>query len=181
MLGLLEHEIFSHDVTLEVLKALCETSVSSHIPTFRSNVVSSSTSLSIRVLQPADRLVALCVPRPRFSIMYKERVIEGKGQYWGGGDDMSHCKERVRTNRCLFVRNSRDGAVWVYNYWVFSFLWPCIVRKVWRLKNQQNATIRCLLLISISTCFGHYYAHLQENKCPVTAFGVLSGSAGCGW
>jgi len=41
-------------------------------------------------------------------------------------------------------------------------------------KNQQDATIRCLLLTSISTCFGHHYAHLQENNDPVTAFGVLS-------
>ena len=38
---------------------------------------------------------------------------------------------------------------------------------------QQDATIRCLLLTSVSTCFGHHYAHLQENKCPFTAFGVL--------
>ena len=29
-----------------------------------------------------------------------------------------------------------------------------------------------LLLTSVSTCFGHHYAHLQENKEPVTAFGV---------
>jgi len=40
-------------------------------------------------------------------------------------------------------------------------------------ENQQDATIRCLLLTSVSTCFGHHYAHLQENKAPVTAFGVL--------
>ena len=40
-------------------------------------------------------------------------------------------------------------------------------------KNQQDATIRCLLLTSVSTCFGHHYVHLQENKGPVTAFGVL--------
>ena len=40
-------------------------------------------------------------------------------------------------------------------------------------ENQHDATIRCLLLTSISTCFGHHYAHLQENKDPVTAFGVL--------
>ena len=38
---------------------------------------------------------------------------------------------------------------------------------------QQDATIRCLLLTSVSTCFGHHYAHLHENKGPVTAFGVL--------
>jgi len=40
-------------------------------------------------------------------------------------------------------------------------------------EDQQDATFRCLLLTSVSTCFGHHYAHLQENKSPVTAFGVL--------
>ena len=40
-------------------------------------------------------------------------------------------------------------------------------------EDQQDATIRCFLLTSVSTCFGHHYARLQENKCPVTAFGVL--------
>jgi len=40
-------------------------------------------------------------------------------------------------------------------------------------EDQQVATIRCLLLTCVSTCFGHHYAHLQENKGPVTAFGVL--------
>ena len=40
-------------------------------------------------------------------------------------------------------------------------------------EDQQDATIRCLLLTSVSTCFGHHYAHLQENKGPGTAFGVL--------
>jgi len=28
-------------------------------------------------------------------------------------------------------------------------------------------------LFDRTTCFGHHYAHLQENKGPVTAFGVL--------
>ena len=42
-----------------------------------------------------------------------------------------------------------------------------------REKNQQDATIRCLLLTSVSTCFGHHYANLQENKDRVTVFGVL--------
>ena len=56
----------------------------------------------------------------------------------------------------------------------FRFLWPCIVSKVWReRKNQQDATIRYLLLTSVSTCFGDHYAHLQENKDRVTAFGEL--------
>jgi len=40
-------------------------------------------------------------------------------------------------------------------------------------EDQQDATIRYLLLTSVSTCFGHHYAHLQENKSPVTVFGVL--------
>jgi len=40
-------------------------------------------------------------------------------------------------------------------------------------ENQQDATITCLLLTSISTCFRHHCAHLQENKEPVTTFGVL--------
>ena len=45
---------------------------------------------------------------------------------------------------------------------------------VWReRKNQKDATIKCLLSTSIPTCFGHHYAHLQENKDRVTAFCVL--------
>jgi hypothetical protein len=37
-------------------------------------------------------------------------------------------------------------------------------------KNQKDATI---IVTSVWTCFGHHYAHLQEIKEPVTAFGVL--------
>jgi hypothetical protein len=40
-------------------------------------------------------------------------------------------------------------------------------------EDQQDATIRCFLLTSVSTCFEHHYDHLQENKGPVTAFVVL--------
>ena len=39
-------------------------------------------------------------------------------------------------------------------------------------EDQQDTTVRCLLLTFVSTCFEHHYAHLQENKGPVTAFGV---------
>ena len=42
-----------------------------------------------------------------------------------------------------------------------------------KIENQQDATVRCLLLTCVSTCFGHHYAHLQVNKDRVTAFGVL--------
>ena len=45
----------------------------------------------------------------------------------------------------------------------------CLKRE----NQQQEAIIKCLLLTSVSTCFGHHYAHLQENKYPVTAYGVL--------
>ena len=49
-------------------------------------------------------------------------------------------------------------------------------------KNQQDVTIRCLLSTSASTCFGHHYAHLQENKDRVLLHMVYcAGSAGCGW
>ena len=40
-------------------------------------------------------------------------------------------------------------------------------------ENQQDASIRCLFSTPVSTCFGHHYAHLQENKDRVTAYGVL--------
>ena len=40
-------------------------------------------------------------------------------------------------------------------------------------EDQQDATIRCSLLTSVSTRFGHHFAHLQENNGLVTAFGVL--------
>jgi glycerol-3-phosphate acyltransferase PlsY len=55
-------------------------------------------------------------------------------------------------------------------------LWvPVTVHRgqIMKRKNQQDAIIRCLLLTSVSACFGHHYAHLQENKGPVTAFAVL--------
>ena len=48
-------------------------------------------------------------------------------------------------------------------------------------ENQQDAAIRCLLLTSVSICFGHHYAHLQESKNPLLHLVYCSGSAGCGW
>jgi len=53
-------------------------------------------------------------------------------------------------------------------------LTPCVFTElIMKREDQQDETIRYLLLTSVSTCFGHHYAHLQENKGPVTAFGVL--------
>ena len=49
-------------------------------------------------------------------------------------------------------------------------------------ENQQDATIRSLLSTSVSTCFGHQYAHPQEIKDLVLLHMVYcADSAGCGW
>jgi len=48
-----------------------------------------------------------------------------------------------------------------------------------RQKTKKDATIRCLLSTSVSTCFGPHYAHLQENKDRVLLHTVYcAGSAG---
>ena len=48
-------------------------------------------------------------------------------------------------------------------------------------EDQQDATIRCLLLTYVSKYFGHHYAHIQDNEGLVSAFGVFcSGCVGCG-
>ena len=73
----------------------------------------------------------------------------------------------------------------------FMFLWPCIVSKAWK-KNTNNLqqyrwfiiNSRCWLLTTVSTCFGHLYAHHQEKRPRVTAYGVyllvVLDVAGCG-
>ena len=71
------------------------------------------------------------------------------------------------------------------------FLWPCIVSKAWRKntnKMQQYrwfiVNCRYWLLTTVSTCFGHVYAHHQEKRPRVTAYGVyllvVLDVAGCG-
>jgi len=42
-------------------------------------------------------------------------------------------------------------------------------------EDQQHATIRCSLLTSVSTCFGHHYVHLQEKTGPVTTPNAVTG------
>ena len=54
----------------------------------------------------------------------------------------------------------------MFDNWLSQYSWFYTVHKLWREKNQQDATIICLLLTSISTCFGHHYAHHLENKGP---------------
>ena len=56
----------------------------------------------------------------------------------------------------------------------FSRSWAKLMfEKSMKREDQQGATVRCLLLTSVSTCFGHHYAHLQENNGHVIAFGVV--------
>jgi len=83
---------------------------------------------------------------------------------------------------------------WMYCnccYNCFMFLWPCIVSEAWRKntnKMQQYiwfiVNSRCWLLTTVSTCFGHLYAHHQEKRSRVTAYGVyllvVLDVAGCG-
>jgi glycerol-3-phosphate acyltransferase PlsY len=52
-------------------------------------------------------------------------------------------------------------------------MWGAVLQDVSTVKVSVQLSIRCLLLTSVSTCFGHHYARLHENKGPVTAFGVL--------
>ena len=65
------------------------------------------------------------------------------------------------------------------------------VKKAWRKntnKMQQHrwfiVNSRCWLLTTVSTCFGHFYAHHQEKRPRVTAYGVyllvVLDVAGCG-
>jgi hypothetical protein len=66
----------------------------------------------------------------------------------------------VKSLNCLLL------LVWFSEFKVNRFL---NMKK----EDQQDATIRCLLLTSVSTWFVHHYAHLPEIKGPITAFGVL--------
>jgi hypothetical protein len=65
---------------------------------------------------------------------------------------------------------------------------------MWLVAVVGRSLVGCEHREVLSTCFGHLYAHLQENKGPVTAFGVLfwfcwmllvavagGGLRGCGW
>ena len=66
----------------------------------------------------------------------------------------------------LFHSRPLPEIIWD-NTWHFVALGSCD-RASWakceERENQQDATIRCSLSTSVSTCFGHHYAHLQDNR-----------------
>ena len=82
------------------------------------------------------------------------------------------------------VQIDHTTGTWLYLYVRNVYMYVCMCVCIYlcimyvclhntKREDQQDSTIRCLLLTSVSTCFGHHYAHLQENKGPVTAFGVF--------
>ena len=46
-------------------------------------------------------------------------------------------------------------------------------REACEMREKTNKMQQMFIFNNISTCFGHHYAHLQENKTYVTACGVL--------
>jgi len=67
-------------------------------------------------------------------------------------------------------------------YMSFRFLWPCIVSKLWGERKPKRCNNQMFIINTVSTCFGHHYAHLQENKDRVLLHVVCcTGCAGCGW
>jgi len=79
----------------------------------------------------------------------------------------------------FFQRNSTFLYAPVYTGLYFTIILSLLCEER---EDQQDATIRRLLSTSVSTCFGHHYAHLRENKDRVLLHMVYcAGSAGCGW
>ena len=81
---------------------------------------------------------------------------------------------RVTYFSCCLITPSFSDELYVSMFKeVYIPLLEHLITQNMKRDDQQGATIRCLLLTSVLTCFGHHYTHLQENKGPVTAFGVL--------
>jgi len=92
---------------------------------------------------------------------------------YGGGRDRFEgpcVLKKINRSEESFNQNDYDGQI-THSHSVELFLKTIrLVETVHReqivkreRENQQDATIRCLLS-TVSTCFGHHYAHLQENK-----------------
>ena len=73
---------------------------------------------------------------------------------------LQNCKEDVFTSTLLCVH--------IVRFFKNSVVSNCEVRE--KTNEMQQLDV---YLNNFSTCFGHHYAHLQENKTCVTACGVL--------
>ena len=71
--------------------------------------------------------------------------------------------EETKKNRYWNINNK---SVESHSYWKLYV--PVTVHREQSMKteDQKDATIRCLLLTSVSTCFGHHCAHLQWEQRP---------------
>ena len=65
---------------------------------------------------------------------------------------------------CVYEGYQESKFQWAIKKKTRIYYKPSVLLSVEREKNQQDPTIGCLLSTSVSTCFGHHYAHLQENK-----------------
>ena len=80
----------------------------------------------------------------------------------------------LRNAIIIFAMSVRPYA---WNNWTdFHEIWYWGVKR----EDQQDATIRCLLLTSVSSCFVNHYAHFRRSKALLHLL-CCSGSAGCGW
>jgi len=86
---------------------------------------------------------------------------------WHDGNTVA--MEKQQWDRCVLLKYTGLGQQYET---LKAVPWQGTV-KCEETENQQNATNRCLLSTSVSTCFRHHYAHLQENKDRDTACGVL--------
>ena len=60
----------------------------------------------------------------------------------------------------------------------FMFVGPCII-VITEVKNQQDATYYFIVLVIVSTCFGHCYAHHQEIATIMSIITLVVSILGC--
>ena len=93
---------------------------------------------------------------------YRESILCFKVNIQGTNSQIFKLQEKLTTD--LFIKTKQV-------FGIYKLLEG--MKLSMKIKNQQDATIRYLLLTFVSICFGHHYAHLKEIKDRVTAFGVL--------
>ena len=137
------------------------------------------------ILTSAALTRSSCVPfnfKPSW-LAWTLLITYSKAKLKSNNDKASPCFKpfligTCQTNSCL-PRLCYTRTFQLDTFLFFMFLWPYIVSKAWR-KNTKKiqqyrwiiVNFRCWLLTTVSTCFGHLYAHHQEKRPRVTAYGV---------